>query len=480
MPQLHRAMEQARAAMKARNFESALSILSGVDHSPLAPTKILGVVQHISTCLTALGRDVEHVAHHRDALTCLIEKGWLQPDTITQSALDSALLLSVGAHDPIAVRKYVRFSMGQDSLAYNDFKISPLMDLPKWCKHHGVQIQLLDPAQEIAIPDTTGLGRAFSYQTRPTWHAAIPDAEIVMGWDYVIAPGGEVLVGANYLPPYCVYAFMPHVYYRALGLMAHVWPPETTYIDEDAFFLSTPERHHYGHWITDFLTRLRAWRAADRPRKLVISSQLPRKHRDLLACFGVTPHHLLECNLGQRYKFRSLQVAQTSDASAPNPQNARFLRERFAPPLDAPKRDGRRLFLTRDAGTRMIGNMDEVQPIFDAFGITTVNPAKLSYDEQKSLFADTSLVIAGFGTELYCAYNMRSGSSVIELIWDTSHATVYGPLCHMLGMRHHLMLCAQSNQPPQTGRQQDRDLMIDCADLRRHIVASLTSSTNTA
>jgi len=128
-------------------------------------------------------------------------------------------------------------------------------------------------------------------------------------------------------------------------------------------------------------------------------------------------------------------------------------------------------------GTRMIENREEVDEVFQELGITTVNPAKLSYTEQKEMFADASLVIAAFGTELYSIYNMRPGSAVIELIWDIDHATVYGPISYLLGMRHHLILCETSDRPARTGRNRvDRDLIVDCATLRRHLTAAIAST----
>ena len=125
----------------------------------------------------------------------------------------------------------------------------------------------------------------------------------------------------------------------------------------------------------------------------------------------------------------------------------------------------------------MLANQTEVDDVFHQFGISKINPAKLSYDEQKTMFADAELIIGVFGTELYCLFNMRPGSAVIELIWNAEHATGYGPICSFLEMNHHLIVCESSKQSGNTLRKIDRDLSVDCTELHRRLEA-LTAQHN--
>ena len=480
MTQVQDAIGHANQAMRSGDFEAALASLRALNLATLKPQALMRTIEVMSQCLAEIGHGAEIVPLHREALATFAATGQTNPQTTTAAAINTALMLSVGARDSAAVCKYLRFLMGAEATHGREFKVSPLSDVRTWCRMQGIEVEILDSAEGVVIDDDTGFGKALRYRSDETWHAVISDAEIIGGWDYIIAPTGEVLDGANYIAVHVAFAFMPHAYYEALNLVAHVWSDQVRYIDEDVLFLSTPERHHYGHWITDFLSRLRAWKEFDNsPRKLAISSQLPRKHRDLLACFGVSSDDLIECDPGQRYRFRSLRVVKITDAAAPNPRNVRFLYDAFGPPASARPRDGKekRFFLVRDMGTRMIENREEVDEVFQELGITTVNPAKLSYAEQKEILADASLVIAAFGTELYCIYNMRPGSAVIELIWDIDHATVYGPISYLLGMRHHLILCETSDRPARTGRNRvDQDLIVDCATLRRHLTAAVAST----
>jgi capsular polysaccharide biosynthesis protein len=119
----------------------------------------------------------------------------------------------------------------------------------------------------------------------------------------------------------------------------------------------------------------------------------------------------------------------------------------------------------------MPANREELEQVFQEYGITPVNPAKLSLAEQCALLAETEIIIGVFGTELFCLYNMPTGSTVIELIWDVAHATVYGPTCAFVGINHHLIACDSAESSVSAVRKIDRDLIVDCAELRRRLAA---------
>jgi capsular polysaccharide biosynthesis protein len=469
------AISGAKDAMRNGDFESALAAFQSVDVAVLEPLAAVRALVHMGKCLDALGRKTECASSNRTALT-IYAAAFLTPATLGPDRIRTALSLAMGAQDTAATKDYLRMLAGELPPFAQDFKISPLMSLPAWGRAHGVPVEILDPAEEIEITDDAGTARAFRYTSSQTWHAVIPNGEIVSGWDFVVAPTGEILNGANYLSVDITFPFMPHGYNSTLNSVAHVWPAQSTFVDADALFLSAPEKHHFGHWIVDFLTRLRVWNIPGEPRrKIVISSQLPRKHRDLLGCFGVRPDDLIACDLGRRYKFRSLRVVRTGSADAPNPHNVKFLYRALGPSqsINATGNAGTRLFLVRDAGTRMLANEAEVDQVFHEFGITKVNPAKLTLAEQTALLARTELIIGAFGTELFCLYNMPVGSTVVELIWDKNHATVYGPTCSFLGIKHHLMVCETVENTATARRKVSRDLVVDCAELRQRL-ASIT------
>jgi capsular polysaccharide biosynthesis protein len=184
--------------------------------------------------------------------------------------------------------------------------------------------------------------------------------------------------------------------------------------------------------------------------------------------------HLIECHVGRRYRFRSLQVVRTAGSAPPSGEEARFLYDTLAPG-QRPK-GARRYFLVRDAGTRLPANQAEVDAVFKDFRVEKVNPARLTYLEQQTLFAEAEVIIGVFGTELYCMLNMHPGTSVIELIWDANHANVYGHLCRFLGMNHELVVCERALAAGRAQYKLDGDLIVDCSRLRAALAAA-TSST---
>jgi hypothetical protein len=466
------AITKAKRAIVAGDFATALADFKTADLSSLAPVAAARILTLMASCATALGQAEASSAYHRAALEKLDAAGLLAPETTTSEILRQALVLAVGAGDAARAKKYIRWLVeGLPSYAHT-FKVSKVVDLQAWCRDRDIPVVVHDGPQDIIVPDGQGIGRSINYRCEPTWHADIPEAQIVSGWDFAVAPSGEVLTGASYTPVERAFPFMPHAYCESGRSIAHVWPDDVTRIDVDALFLSTPERHHYGHWLSEFLPRLRAWNGVDSAaRKIVIPASLPRKHRDLLARFGVRDVDIVECELGRRFAFRSLRIVRGGRSDRINPRDTRFLSAALGPGPALERNAGRIFFLERDAGTRLPANVSELQAVLDAFGVIRVNPARLSLAEQMDLFKDARAIIGAYGTELYCLFNMPPGSTVIELHWDLSSATTYGPTCLFAGLHHHLILCAKATERGAAAYKKDGDIVVDCAKLRETLTA---------
>jgi capsular polysaccharide biosynthesis protein len=453
-------ISNAKSAMKRGDFAAALSDFRDVDLATLDPLAAIRVLTHMSICANRLGQDGECTALQRQGLALLRASS-----LFSQRDLDIAklgLMLSIGSHDVAAAKMFLPAIFPDLEESSPDFRIAPVAGVGAWCRSRAINVDTLDLPEQIETP--SGAGASHVYRTNWTWHAVIPGAEIVAGWDFVIAPTGEVLEGANHFPLDAAIPYIPHALNRPLNLVAHVWSEDCEIVDEDVLLISSSERHHYGHWIADFLPRLRVW---DRKRKIAISAQLPRKNRELLACFGVSQGNLIECDVGKRYKFRSVQIVQTGGTAFPSRGNSEFLYRAFRPKTTPFAT--RRLFLERDAGTRLPSNQAEVDMVLQEFGVAKVNPARLSYAEQAALLAETSIIVGAFGTELYCMLNMQPGTTVIELIWDAAHATVYGPTCAFVGINHHLILCERAAERGKTRYKIDGDIVVDCAALRERL-----------
>lgn len=456
---------EAKQMMAAGDYLGALTRFQQLDLFTLDPLAAVNVMMRMAKSASALGLADTAREYHRDALGRLYASGLVDPSRATEDIVKLALTAAVGARDVKAAQKFLRWLHRAMPPYASSYRISDIIDARDWCRAQGIAVHGIGAEENISLPD--GCGGFLDYRTRETWYADIPDAEIVAGWDFVIAPTGEVLTGANYMPLEATFPFMPHGYNPSSHIVAHVWGESAIRIDADAFFLSVPERHHYGHWLSEFMPRLRAW---DREESsLAVSASLPPKHLGLLGCFGARADDMIECEIGQRYHFRSLRITPAARADAPHPRDADYLRAALGPPSAA--RGEHIYFLEREAGTRIPANMTELDTLFQEFGVRKVNPARLTMAEQKDLFANARAIVGAFGTELYCLYHLPAGATVIELHWDVSLATAYGPPCRFIGLDHHLILCAKAETRGAATYRKDGNLIVDCAKLREHLAA---------
>ncbi|MGE4063171.1 MAG: glycosyltransferase 61 family protein [Rhodospirillaceae bacterium] len=446
-------MAEAKRAMAAGNYAQAYEQLREIDLAEIEILSAVRVMVQMATCAQMLGRPAENIELHAGALARLTRELRLVPPAMTPEMTTLALSLAVGARDAPRAAEFIQILFGDLAPIKSGWRVSPVVPVTKWCRKNGIDVVPLD---SIGPAAAAGNG---------TWYADIPGAEIVLGWDYVIAPSGEVLEGANYMPPDKSFPFMPHAFCPSGPAIAHVWPEDVVRMDVDALFLSVPERHHYGHWLIEFLPRLRAWSLSETPRrKLVVSSALPQKHRDLLARFGVAREDLIECTLGQRYAFGSLRVVRTGRANAPHPEDIRYLAAGLSPGEVAVR--SKIYFLTRESGTRVPVNMDEVRAVLKAFGGTEINPARLTLAEQMNCLRNARAIIGAFGTELYCLFNLPPGAAVIELNWNEYEATIFGQTAALAGIVHRLIVCAKAEDRGAATYKRDGDLIVDCASLR--------------
>ena len=99
---------------------------------------------------------------------------------------------------------------------------------------------------------------------------------------------------------------------------------------------------------------------------------------------------------------------------------------------------GRRIFITRDTKTlRFIENMEDLIPVLEHYGFEIIDSAKLTFDDQVTLFSQCTLLIGVHGAGLTNLI-FRSGYplSVVEI----AHPFEYIPF-------HYIMLSKQFNYP---------------------------------
>ncbi len=330
------------------------------------------------------------------------------------------------------------------------------------------------PPTPIFIDMQAQTSSLWDYTTDPITIAAVPNGSFVMGWDYVVTQNRIVIADSGYNDLHYLPSTYPPCYLEDLNVVAHPWADAVTHIDADVLFLSTPADFHYGHWLVDFLPRLQALELLDRPDlKIVVATELPRKHRDLMRLFGITDDRVINCDLGKRYQFRNVIVAQIGSYVRPNPSAIGFLRKHLGTRAAQSPKPHRRFFFERGAGTRLPANRDEVNATLRAFGFEHIDLSKLTLAEEHDLLRNAKIIVAAHGTELLAVYGVPAKAEVIELIWDIAQDPAIGPICHFLGTRHQFLVCLEAPQAVKQHYRKDRDMIVDCAELRRRIEAAI-------
>ena len=176
------------------------------------------------------------------------------------------------------------------------------------------------------------------------------------------------------------------------------------------FYLDSEYRGHFGHALTEQLSRLWAWRQAKQEIPGLKAVMALNKHRDLAqyevdlyAAAGIDPDDLVFVREPVRVERL---VAATPMFSQPRwvhpdlPKTWNAVSEALA--AQAPDRDyPRRFFCARRIGKRPCRNAAEVEAYFAAHGFAIVAPEEYPLAEQVRMFRDAE-VVAGFaGSALF-------------------------------------------------------------------------------
>ncbi|MEQ9565168.1 MAG: hypothetical protein RLN85_05030, partial [Pseudomonadales bacterium] len=134
----------------------------------------------------------------------------------------------------------------------------------------------------------------YNYDTEPVLFASLPNVNWVPGWDFLITDDDYILKDSGFAPIENKFNLRPHAYAPSLNAVAYHRPKSEVHVREEAVFLSGPPDGHFGHWLVDFLPRLRA-REHTSCMKVVIPSYLWGKHAECLRDFGVRESDIIVC-----------------------------------------------------------------------------------------------------------------------------------------------------------------------------------------
>jgi hypothetical protein len=404
----------------------------------------------------------------------------------TASTLIRAALLMPDA-DLQLIEEPLRFLFKEFFLKYPDFwlTLTKCVMLTDWCAANAIDFDIVEPGGAMNLVD--GDGQALPpYDSPALKFATIPGGSVVGGLDMALAPSGEFLYPDDLktreprrVPRGTAHMFPPvywDLWHRRI-LNARVG--QEIFVDKDVLLLTGAQKHHFGHWLIDYLPRLRYLsHVRGRRLDLFVSENLPAAHRQALARFNIQSADLFEARAGQEYRFRSVTVAHTPDGHRPAPSTVKFLYSALAA-VQTPRStgvSGRRYYLERSQtiNGRSVINQGEFQALLDEFGFETIRRPELSIDQQNEKFSEADIILTVFGTDMYTLLQVPPGTDLLLLTPRNLEKALAGiePIparyCAILGMGFHSITCKLLERPQQPAYH--GNVVVDCAALRETLV----------
>ncbi len=414
--------------------------------------------------ITVLRRKL--AAKHPKAQAMLAEMGETAPPELRQHAL----LCAVCADDQEAAMAIAR-QMLPNVPALQPLRLAYQATLADYCRERGLPCATVVAPIHVEIGAPSPYTLPFRYTTEASLFASVPNAQFLPGWDFVIGEDDTVLHDTGYLTPdVATHDFMTfHV--GALDCLIHHAPAEEVYVDEEVLFLSAPW-NSVGHWIIDFLPRLKGLASLGRQVRLAMPADAPARYHELLRMFGIGPGQIVACAPGTRHRFRLCHVYRPGRAEPPNPMHVDFVRSGLRPDGAPAMQKGKRVFLARSSvGTRMIANAAAFADFLAREGFVTADPADLSAEDQRTLLGDAAIIMGPFGSNLFGMYFAPAGCHVITLINNPGIDPIIAPTAAVLSLQHQYFVCASA---PESGRKRykkDTDIIVDCAALKERLDA---------
>lgn len=386
-------------------------------------------------------------------------------DRLTPAEMNLGISAAMCASDHATAHKYFMRRFASVLPPDVQTRISPATTLRAWCEASGIRFQVLDPVKHITSEGLPPGHGAWDFETDGVNLVVIPKGEMHSGLDFAFTPSGKMLEDSGHVMSHTGTGWYPRVHAQPTNLVLHLWADEVIEIDEPALFMSCSQGWHVGHWIVDFLPRLRA--LALRPDlKVALPTETPRKHRDFLALFGIDDTRIINCDLNRRYRFRELAVVQTGSEHRPEPNNVCFVTDALRT-LPKPDETPLRVYLERDLNNRAVVNQSAFHAELDRLGFTRMNLATMSVTEQRSVLSRAEAVITTYGSDLLAFYMMNDGAALIELNWNPEALDArVAAKANMVGVRYYLVRCATAENSAHRYYKKDRDFVVDLVALR--------------
>ncbi|WP_341963551.1 glycosyltransferase family 61 protein [Pseudomonas sp. RC10] len=364
---------------------------------------------------------------HVEGLGLLLEEivaayGLASGRDVYQTVTDPALKAAV---TPLWTNLLFRWGCEDELRALGiDGREAVLMSVAEWTASQGVALDYLDEAERIRCeePESLEPGAAEPLKVvvegqRP-YACIIENATILSRSDLILTPDGAALNDCLTHPRFGQYvlwhqesAIKGRDGQRLLLDMA----PYTVQEIEAGIMLSGAASVEFGHWMPEFLCRLRALSRhpefASMP--IIIDAGMPPSHYEYLR--RVVSNEWVVLQPGVALSCKRLLIAPTPsfypmhlvpghpvpgyEQGPFSPACFSFLRNRVLATLPQVARGSRRLFLSRRKRQwRLILNDNEVAACLQARGFETIYPEDLSLEEQIRLFQEAEAIVGPNGS----------------------------------------------------------------------------------
>jgi capsular polysaccharide biosynthesis protein len=380
-----------------------------------------------------------------------------------------ALAAAAAANDMALAERFFRLRASERT-AILSLTCAPVATVAGWCVAHDVSLMTVENERPVAYAATTPYSVDVDYRAQAARMTSLAGGQWVPGWDFVIASDGTVLSDSGYLSLTAPMGNVLHFDFAQAALVIHQAPAKRAHVDAEVLYLSAPTVPNFGHWMIDFLPRLRGRDHLPPGTRIAVPEDLGQKHLDTLALMGVSEADLIRCRRDTQYTFRTLHVFLPGRAMPPNPSHVHLVRRHFFKPIAASGPRPKRIFLARTSvGTRMIANHAEVQAVLDEAGFVSLEMADLTIAQQRDRLAEAEILLGAYGTNLLALYFAPAGCNVIALMDPKMEDPTIAHTAAVLGMKHQNLTCKAAHKSALARHGKDYDIVVDCDELRRRL-----------
>lgn len=355
-----------------------------------------------------------------------------------------------------------------------------------------VAVELLEPARLHTLPEPRSVGSALQLEgsigpvlTSARYIAEARNATVCSGSDVVLLDGGEAWCDSLMHPLGEITGCITDSWI-AMGSVQQVLLRKlpVTRIGGTALSLLGSAARFYGHWLLDYLVRLRAFELHPQAASahVLVEDDMPTSHfealqlllgpsvplRRIASGHGVQVDRLLFCGPDVFFPHGTRVCAPTIASVAPSSaEGLAYLRTRMLAALSGTlAHRGGRLVVRRRSTTRRVQNEDAlIDMLIRDWGFEVLDPQTLGFADQVRRFHAAEVVVGAQGSAMSNCVFCAPGTLVVSLCSTlAANFPSWAHALEQLGMRHCFVVgesLASSHRLPI-----QRDLHVDPDDLR--------------